>query len=175
MSKSLKSLFVVKNFFSFAGWQNNLKARQFTTRVWVLLLLLPLLPTLTTSKQTDDNSWGELKKDRSKRWTHWTVVVAQMVERWLSTPEVRGSSPVIGIIFISNIYCQLYWKDENKEKRGREWPIFTKRKDDGTFTQTRFPLPNLFCLSKTKKWQLLLLGIQSLSLSLSDITYWTTL
>ena len=22
------------------------------------------------------------------------------------------------------VSCQLYWKDENKEKRGREWPIF---------------------------------------------------
>ena len=26
--------------------------------------------------------------------------------------------------FILNIYCQLHWKDENKEKRGREWPLF---------------------------------------------------
>ena len=26
--------------------------------------------------------------------------------------------------FILNINCQLYWKDENKEKRGRDWPIF---------------------------------------------------
>ena len=25
--------------------------------------------------------------------------------------------------FILNIYCQLYWKDKNKEKRGRSWPI----------------------------------------------------
>ena len=26
--------------------------------------------------------------------------------------------------FILNIvYCQLYWKDDNKEKRGQEWPI----------------------------------------------------
>ena len=28
---------------------------------------------------------------------------------------------------ILNIYCQLYWKDENKEKRGREWLIFLKK------------------------------------------------
>ena len=27
------------------------------------------------------------------------------------------------IIYWTFIYCQLYWKDENKEKRGREWPI----------------------------------------------------
>ena len=29
--------------------------------------------------------------------------------------------------FISNIYCQLYRKDENKIKVGREWPIFFKK------------------------------------------------
>ena len=29
---------------------------------------------------------------------------------------------------ILNIYCQLYSKDENKEKRGREWPIYKKFK-----------------------------------------------
>ena len=28
---------------------------------------------------------------------------------------------------LNNDYCQLYWKDENKEKRGREWPIFLKK------------------------------------------------
>ena len=39
----------------------------------------------------------------------WAVVVAKLVERSLPTPEVRGSNPTI---------------DENKEKRGWEWPIF---------------------------------------------------
>ena len=46
------------------------------------------------------------------------MVVAQLVEPSLPTPEVRGSNPVIGKAFISNIFvfCQLHWKDENKEK-----------------------------------------------------------
>ena len=52
------------------------------------------------------------------------MVVAQLVERLLPIPEVRGSNPVIGKIYWTFVYCQLYWKDENKEKRGREWPIF---------------------------------------------------
>ena len=38
------------------------------------------------------------------------VVVAQLVERSLPTPEVRGSNPVIGKTLILNIivFCQLY-------------------------------------------------------------------
>ena len=42
------------------------------------------------------------------------MVVAQLVE--LTTPEVRRSNPVIGKKIVVNVYCQLYWKDENKEK-----------------------------------------------------------
>ena len=38
--------------------------------------------------------------------------MVQLVERWLSTPENRGSNPVTCIIF----YYQMYSKDENKEK-----------------------------------------------------------
>ena len=33
----------------------------------------------------------------------WAVVVAQLVERSLAIPEVRGSNPDIGILFILNI------------------------------------------------------------------------
>ena len=60
-----------------------------------------------------------------------TVVVAQLVERSLPIPEVCGSNPVIGKnLFILNIcfLSTVCWKDENKEKRGREWPIFFKKK-----------------------------------------------
>ena len=61
----------------------------------------------------------------------WEVVVAQLVERSLPIPEVRGSSPVIGKnLLISNI-CILsteYWKDENKEKEARSGPFFFKKK-----------------------------------------------
>ena len=45
---------------------------------------------------------------------NWEVVVAQLVERSLSIPEVRGSTPVIGKIYWAFVYYQLYWKDENK-------------------------------------------------------------
>ena len=51
--------------------------------------------------------------------------VAQLVERSFLIPEVWGSNPVIGKNLLLNI-CLLstvYWKDKNKEKRGREWPI----------------------------------------------------
>ena len=41
------------------------------------------------------------------------MVVAQLVERLLPTPEVRSLNPVIGKI----------WKDENKRNRSWEWPI----------------------------------------------------
>ena len=50
--------------------------------------------------------------------------VAQLVERSLPLPEVRGSNPVIGKTYWTFVYCQLNRKDENKEKRDREWPIF---------------------------------------------------
>ena len=40
------------------------------------------------------------------------VAVVQLAEQSLLTPEVCSSNHVIGIV-----YCQLYWKDETKEKR----------------------------------------------------------
>ena len=50
------------------------------------------------------------------------VVVAQLVEWSLPTPEICGSNPDIDKILSTN--CR---KDENKERRGREWPIFKKK------------------------------------------------
>ena len=46
--------------------------------------------------------------------------MAQIVERSLPPPEVRGSNPVIGNLFV---YCQLYSKDENKEKEAGNGPF----------------------------------------------------
>ena len=65
-----------------------------------------------------------LSREQQKILGFWAVVLAQLVEQSLPTPEVRSSNPVIGKIYWTFVYCQLYWKDENKEKRGREWPIF---------------------------------------------------
>ena len=53
----------------------------------------------------------------NKLWYNCTVVVAQLVEWLLPIPEVRFSNPVIGKIYWIFVYCQLYWKDENKKKR----------------------------------------------------------
>ena len=50
--------------------------------------------------------------------------VAQLVERLRPIQEVRSSNPGHQQnLFWKIIYCQLYLKGENKEKRGREWPI----------------------------------------------------
>ena len=50
----------------------------------------------------------------------WAVVVAHLAEWLLLTPEVHSSNPVV-----ANSYLPLtVKKDENKEKRDREWPIF---------------------------------------------------
>ena len=66
--------------------------------------------------------------------------VAQLVERLLPIPEVRGLNPVIGKnLFILNI-CLLspvYWKDENKEKEA--W--------NGPFKKTNLPYRN-YCPSQ---------------------------
>ena len=51
------------------------------------------------------------------------VVVAQLVERSLSTPEVRGSNPVIGK-FICTINC--VEKTKIKKKEAGKGPIFFK-------------------------------------------------
>ena len=43
--------------------------------------------------------------------------MAQLVVRLLTTQEVRGSNPVISkLLYGTFVYCQLYGKDENKEK-----------------------------------------------------------
>ena len=74
---------------------------------------------------------GKLQFFREKKKTNtataWAVVVVQLVERSLPTPEVRGSNPVIGKIYIEQLLtvnCVLVEKTKIKQKRGREWPIF---------------------------------------------------
>ena len=38
------------------------------------------------------------------RMEPWAVVVAQLVERSLSIPEVRSSTPVIGKVYIEHLF-----------------------------------------------------------------------
>ena len=49
------------------------------------------------------------------------MAVAQLVEWSLqrSTVHIQSSAK-----FILIAYCELYWKDKNKEKRRQEWPIY---------------------------------------------------
>ena len=64
------------------------------------------------------------------------VVVAQLAERLLPTPEIRGSNPDIGNkLFRMHICKLLSIKDENKEKEARNGPIFLKK--EGTIAQRR--------------------------------------
>ena len=81
-----------------------------------------------TNVRQRSRRYKERKTDRKikngiyKQKKRVAVVVSQLVVWSLAIPEVRGSNPIIGKIYID--YCQLYWIDQNKEKRGREWPNF---------------------------------------------------
>ena len=77
------------------------------------------------------------------------MVVGQLVERSLRVPEVCGSNPVIG----KNLYwtfksCQLYWKDQNKEKKSGNGPF--KKTNPRTFVVAtiyiRVEISNFYCL-----------------------------
>ena len=53
--------------------------------------------------------------------TKGTVVVAQLVEQLLPLPEVCGSNPVIGKIYIDQLFtvnCAFIEKTKNNRKRG---------------------------------------------------------
>ena len=47
---------------------------------------------------------------------------AQLVERSLLTPEIRGSIPVVGKVYL----LLLFWKDENEEKEAGSGRILEK-------------------------------------------------
>ena len=54
------------------------------------------------------------------------MVVAQLEERSLPTPEVCISNPV-NSEFLKNIYCQLYWNDQNLEKEAGKVKFLIKK------------------------------------------------
>ena len=57
----------------------------------------------------------------------WAVVVAELVERLLPIPEVRGSNPVIGKIYIEHLFIFNCVEGTKFRKRGRKWPVFYKK------------------------------------------------
>ena len=54
------------------------------------------------------------------------MVTAELVERSLHTTEIHSSNPVLGIFDLLSTVLNLYWKEENEEKRGSEWPNLKK-------------------------------------------------
>ena len=57
------------------------------------------------------------------------MVVAQLVERSLPTPEVRYPNPVTGKIYIERLRSTVLKFDtkKRKDKRGREWGNFKRK------------------------------------------------
>ena len=51
------------------------------------------------------------------------MVVAQLVEWLLPTPEIRGLNPVISKFYLLSTVLNLYGQHKRKENRIREWPI----------------------------------------------------
>ena len=56
----------------------------------------------------------------------WTMVVAQLAEWSLPTPEICGSNSVIGKISSDHLFTFNYIEETKKDKRDREWSIFQK-------------------------------------------------
>ena len=52
------------------------------------------------------------------------VVVAQLVERLLPIPEVQGSNPVIGKIYIEHLFTCLLSSVLNRRKEAGNGPLF---------------------------------------------------
>ena len=77
-------------------------------------------------------------KDKNKLKRDWSWPIYRDRERlgqwlwrsWLSSrfQYQRSAVRIQPSAILSTIHCieELYWKDENKEKRGREWPNFRK-------------------------------------------------
>ena len=60
----------------------------------------------------------------TKHFKKRAVVVALLVEQSLPAPEVRGSNPVFGkSLYGPFAYCQLYCRDEYKEKEAANGPL----------------------------------------------------
>ena len=55
-----------------------------------------------------NNKITPLENAFSNNSKYWEVVVAQLVERSLLIPEVRGSPPVIGKIYIEHLFVNLF-------------------------------------------------------------------
>ena len=88
--------------------------------------------------------------------------MAQLIERSLPTPEVQGSRPVIGKFYLSN-YCQLYWKDENKEKEAGKLSLL----------KSRLQGSNLFLICRLQNAWLVFIICSTASYAKRALSYWS--
>ena len=76
----------------------------------------------STLRVSQNSTSGERERRKGE------VVVAQLVERSLLITEVRGSTPVIGIIYIEHLLVNLFIinciEKTKINKRGKELPNF---------------------------------------------------
>ena len=74
----------------------------------------------------------------------WAVVVAQRVQRLLPTSESRGSHISHQLnLYLTFVYCQLYWKGGSKEKEAGN-SLFIKN-EKVSFVDTYFLRLSTFC------------------------------
>ena len=69
-------------------------------------------------------------RHNSQTWMDGAVVVAQLVERLLPKPEVCGSIPVIGKMYIDHLLTCLLstaLKYENQQKEARSGPLLKNK------------------------------------------------
>ena len=88
-----------------------------------LLLVGPTYSLTLTWSRFQTQPWWTKTINRE---VHREVVVGQLVERSLTIPEARGSSPVIGKILLNICFFIINCVEKTKinKKRGREWPTF---------------------------------------------------
>ena len=56
----------------------------------------------------------------------WAVVVAQLVEQSLLTPEVRGWIRSLAKFILNMVFCQLCWKTKIKKREAGNGPFLLK-------------------------------------------------
>ena len=100
---------------------------------------------------------------KNNNYTKRAVVVAQFVEWLLSIPEVRGSNPVIGKIYLywKLVYCQLCIE---KTKIKKKWPGMAHFKK--TTAQRHFPV--FYCMRNWSRIPRLIATVQAQGQNLKD-------
>ena len=92
------------------------------------MIQIKLQTTGVESKSTA--SWATAT---TQRLAFCAGVVAQLIER--SVVRIQSSAKFI----LNNVYCQLYWKDKNKEKGARNVPF--KNRSSLFYIRSRVPQP----------------------------------